>query len=261
MKHTHNHDSEALIVARYPKTNPYVNINATPTWTGIFDPSFRLLILPRYLGMQTAIIPLPSSRRITSSEYEQEQEQQRWWDQQREEQYKQSESTNTRESSSPTLSIHSSCSCSYSCISASSHSALRTGSSSSDSSYTSISSITNSTHTHTQTHPLNPRMRNSEGKSLHTPQLSPKSLASPAHFSEIEIPDSPIRTSIPKPPRDILSDSTTDSDCDCDDDDDDDYNYKYLIDKNDAFQPAIKDTTEKDSTICDLTERMRKMSI
>lgn len=38
-----------------------------PTCTGYRDPSFRVLILPRYLGIQTAIIPLPSSRRITSS--------------------------------------------------------------------------------------------------------------------------------------------------------------------------------------------------
>ncbi|TGO12143.1 hypothetical protein BTUL_0094g00580 [Botrytis tulipae] len=266
MKHTHNLDSEALIVARYPKTNPYININATPTWTGIFDPSFRVLILPRYLGVQTAIVPIPSSRRITSSEYEQEQEQRKWRDQQREEQSTESESKNTRESSSPTLSILSSCSCSCSCISESSYSALRTSSSSSVSSYTSISSTTissttNSTHTHTQTHPPNPSTHNSLQNSLHTPQLSPKSLASPVHFSEIEIQDTSTRTSIPKPPLDILSDSNTDSDSDCDADDDDDDDYEDLIDENDAFQPAIKDNAEEDATICDLMERMRKMSL
>ncbi|TGO39892.1 hypothetical protein BHYA_0046g00460 [Botrytis hyacinthi] len=259
MKHTHNHDSEALIVARYHKTNLYTNPNATPTWTGIFDPSFRVLILPRYLGVQTAIVPIPSSRRITSLEYEQEQ--QKWRERQHEEQSTESESKkNTRERSSPTPSIDSSCSCSYSCTSESSHSTLRTSSSSSDSSHTSISSTTissttNSTHMHT--HPPNPSTRISEEQSLHNPQLSPKGLASPDPFPKIQ--DTPTRTSTPKPSLDILSDANTDAntDSDCDDDDDDD--YEGVIDEDDDLQPVIKGNEDEDSAICDLMEGIRKM--
>ncbi|KAF7888293.1 uncharacterized protein EAF02_002834 [Botrytis sinoallii] len=251
MNHNHNHDSEALIVARYHKRNP--DPNSTLIWTGIFDPSFRVLILPRYLGVQTAIVPIPSSRRITSSEYEQEQQKLR--EQQQEEQSKESESTNTLSSSSPTPSIHSSCSCSCSCTSESSHSTLRTSSSSSDSSYTSsssttISSTTSSTYIHT--HPQNPSINISEKQSLHIPQISPKSLARPDHFSEIQ--DTPTRTSMPKPSLDMLSDSNTDSDCEDDD-------YEGFVDEDNDFQPVIKDNEEEDSAICDLMEGFRKMSI
>ncbi|THV51042.1 hypothetical protein BGAL_0126g00320 [Botrytis galanthina] len=253
MNHDHNHDSDALVVARYHKTNSYTNTNSTPIWTGIFDPSFRVLILPRYLGVQTAIVPILSSRRITSLEYEQEQQKLR--EQRQEEQSQESESKKTLESSSPTPSIHSSCSCSCSCTSESSHSAPRTSSSSSDSSYTSISSTTissttNSTHIHTD--PKNPSISISEEQSLHNPQLSPESLASPDHFSEMQ--DTPTRTSTPKPMLDVLSDSNTNSDCDDDD-------YEGLVDEDDDLQPVIKDNEEEDSAICDLMEGFRKMSI
>ncbi|KAF7911071.1 uncharacterized protein EAF01_002579 [Botrytis porri] len=268
MNHNDNHDPEALTVARYHnhKTNSYTNSNSTPIWTGIFDPSFRVLILPRYLGVGTAIIPIPSSRRITSSGYEQEQQKLReqQQEQRQEEPPKNSESKNPLSSLSPTPSTHSSCSYSCCCSSELSHSTLRTSSSASDSSYTSISSTTISSTaissttissttnpTHPPTHPQNPNKSISEEQSLPAPQLSPKSLAIPDHFSEIQA--SPPRTLTPKSSLDMLSDS--DSDCD---------DYGGVIDEDedeDDFQLVMKDTEEEDSAICDLMDGFRKMSI
>ncbi|KAF7960859.1 hypothetical protein EAE96_000531 [Botrytis aclada] len=257
MHHNHNHDSEALTVARYHnhKTNSYLNPNAAPIWTGIFDPSFRVLILPRYLGVQTAIIPLPTSRRITSSEYEQEQQklrEQRLREQKQEDCPQESESKDPLSSPSPTPSTHSSCSCSCSCFSESSHSTLRTSSSSSDSSHTSISSPTNSIHIHIDTHPNNPNLNISEEPALPITQLSPKRLACPDSFSKTQ--DEPTRISTPKPSLGMLSDSDSDSDCEEDD-------YEGVVDEDYDFQPVIKDHEEEDSAICDLMEGFRKMSI
>ncbi|KAI9648395.1 hypothetical protein NHQ30_003028 [Ciborinia camelliae] len=59
------HSPEPLMLTRYRKACPI----SIPLYTGYPDASFPVLILPRYLGIQTGIIPLPSFRQITSSEF------------------------------------------------------------------------------------------------------------------------------------------------------------------------------------------------
>ncbi|KAF7863884.1 hypothetical protein EAF04_006849 [Stromatinia cepivora] len=65
---TMNYNQESLMLTCSRKTGP--DSMLVCSLTGYWDSSFRVLILPRYIGIYTAIIPVPSSRRITSSKFE-----------------------------------------------------------------------------------------------------------------------------------------------------------------------------------------------
>ncbi|KAJ8066277.1 hypothetical protein OCU04_005356 [Sclerotinia nivalis] len=159
--------------------------------TGYWDPSFRILILPRYLGIQTAVIPIPipipSSRRITSIEFE-------------------GEKSGLSSSASPTPSAsqfdaNSPNSSFQSPTTSGSPDISGTSSTTSSTSYSYSYSSASSSHG-----PCKPSSNSSE-QPLHTQSPSTQ-LPNPEQF--LDIRPTPLRISTPKPSLDILFDAERD---------------------------------------------------